>query len=288
MRREEKGFRFIILIFAVIAVVISLLIGLLISRGVKSSRQNDFAGEMSKLSEDLSETDTASTQIGKSIEEAEDKVKEDVEGEKEQQGFEIPTTTDVEDKTNSANNKTTENNSSNEIKNVATKGKNENKTKNNTIETNSENTEKIKKENAQKEEKIELEAPIKGEILREFAKDSLVFSNTLQEWVTHNGIDIKADKTSVVKSAANGTVSAIKNDPRYGLTVIINHDNGYQTIYSNLLTAEFVVKGEKVEKGQSIGTVGNSASFEIDDEYHLHFELLRDNKYLDPTQYMNF
>ena len=110
----------------------------------------------------------------------------------------------------------------------------------------------------------------------------------MQEWVTHNGIDIKADKTSVVKSAANGTVSAIKNDPRYGLTVIINHDNGYQTIYSNLLTAEFVVKGEKVEKGQSIGTVGNSASFEIDDEYHLHFELLRDNKYLDPTQYMNF
>ena len=288
MRREEKGFRFIILIFAVIAVVISLLIVLLISRGVKSSRQNDFAGEMSKLSEDLSETDTASTQIGKSIEEAEDKVKEDVEEEKEQQGFEIPTTTDVEDKTNSANNKTTENNSANEIKNVATKGKNENKTKNNTIETNSENTEKIKKENAQKEEKIELEAPIKGEILREFAKDSLVFSNTLQEWVTHNGIDIKADKTSVVKSAANGTVSAIKNDPRYGLTVIINHDNGYQTIYSNLLTAEFVVKGEKVEKGQSIGTVGNSASFEIDDEYHLHFELLRDNKYLDPTQYMNF
>ena len=288
MRREEKGFRFIILIFAVIAVVISLLIGLLISRGVKSSRQNDFAGEMSKLSEDLSETDTASTQIGKSIEEAEDKVKEDVEEEKEQQGFEIPTTTDVEDKTNSANNKTTENNSANEIKNVATKGKNENKTKNNTIETNYENTEKIKKENAQKEEKIELEAPIKGEILREFAKDSLVFSNTLQEWVTHNGIDIKADKTSVVKSAANGTIAAIKNDPRYGLTVIINHDNGYQTIYSNLLTAEFVVKGEKVEKGQSIGTVGNSASFEIDDEYHLHFELLRDNKYLDPTQYMNF
>lgn len=288
MRREEKGFRFVILIFALIAVVISLLIGLLISRGVKNSRQNDFAGEMSKLSEDLSETDTASTQIGKSVEEAEDKVKEDVEEEKEQQGFEIPTTTDVEDKTNSANNKKTEKNSANETKNVATNGKNENETKNNTIETNSKNTEKSQKDTDQKEEKIEFEAPIKGEILRGFAKDSLVFSNTLQEWVTHNGVDIKADKTSVVKSAANGTISAIKNDPRYGLTIIINHDNGYQTIYSNLLTAEFVVKGEKVEKGQSIGTIGNSASFEIEDEYHLHFELLKDNEYLDPTQFMNF
>ena len=135
---------------------------------------------------------------------------------------------------------------------------------------------------------MDFEAPIKGEIIREFAKDSLVFSNTLQEWITHNGVDIKADKTSVVKAAANGTVYAIKNDPRYGLTVIINHDNGYQTIYSNLLTAEFVVKGEKVEKGQSIGTVGNTASFEVSDDYHLHFELLRNNEYLDPVIYINF
>ena len=137
-------------------------------------------------------------------------------------------------------------------------------------------------------EKIKFEVPIKGEILREFAKESLVYSNTLQEWVTHNGVDIKADKTSVVKAAAEGTVSAIKNDPRYGLTVIITHDDGYQTVYSNLLTAEFVVKGEKVEVGQSIGTVGNSASFEIEDEYHLHFELLKDNEYLNPVNYINF
>ena len=78
MRREKNGFRFIILIFAVIAVIISLLIGLLISRGVKSARQNDFAGEMSKLSEDLSETDTASTQIGKTIEEAEEENDEQI------------------------------------------------------------------------------------------------------------------------------------------------------------------------------------------------------------------
>ena len=115
-----------------------------------------------------------------------------------------------------------------------------------------------------------------------------MYSNTLQEWVTHNGVDIKADKTSVVKAAAEGTVSAIKNDPRYGLTVIITHDDGYQTVYSNLLTAEFVVKGEKVEGGQTIGTVGNSASFEIEDEYHLHFELLKDNEYLNPVNYINF
>ena len=124
--------------------------------------------------------------------------------------------------------------------------------------------------------------------MREFAKDSLVYSDTLKEWITHNGIDILADKTSVVSAAASGKVYAIKNDPRYGLTVIIDHDNGYRTIYSNLLTAEFVVEGEEVEQGQSIGTVGNSATFEISDESHLHFELIKDEEYVNPSNYMEF
>lgn len=269
MRRERNSLRLIIIIFMVIAVIAFLLIGILISRGVKNARQNDFAKQMSKLSEDLNDTDTVSTQIGKSIEQVEE------EEDNKQQGFEVPTVNKEENEINQKEKtvKTVSNNKNNKIETNIAKNKDE--------ENNSVNEEK-------KEEILELDVPIKGEILREFAKDSLVFSNTLQEWITHNGIDIKADKTSVVKCSANGTVSAIKNDPRYGLTVIINHDNGYQTIYSNLLTAEFVVKGEKVEKGQSIGTVGNSASFEIEDEYHLHFELLKDNEYLNPTQFMNF
>ena len=43
-----------------------------------------------------------------------------------------------------------------------------------------------------------------------------------------------------------------------------------------------------MEAGQSIGTVGNSASFEISDDYHLHFELIKNNEYLDPVIYMDF
>jgi len=149
------------------------------------------------------------------------------------------------------------------------------------------NTETEKKEEKDNNEP-EFCAPVKGEIIREFASESLVYSNTLQEWITHNGIDIKADKTTIVTSSANGTVYAIKNDPRYGLTVLVNHDGGYQTVYSNLLTAEFVVEGEEVNVGQTIGTVGNSASFEISDDYHLHFEMIRNNKYIDPTTCINF
>lgn len=128
--------------------------------------------------------------------------------------------------------------------------------------------------------------PVEGDILKEYAKDKLVYSATLDEWITHNGIDIAAEKTTVVKSSADGTVKSIKNDPRYGLTVVIEHVNGFKSVYSNLLTAEFVEEGETVEQGQTIGTVGNTATFEIADESHLHFEILKDNENVDPELYL--
>ena len=132
----------------------------------------------------------------------------------------------------------------------------------------------------------EFKMPVEGEIMREYAKDNLVYSATLDEWVTHNGIDIAAEKTTVVKASADGTVKSIKNDPRYGLTIVIEHVNGFTTVYSNLLTAEFVEEGEKVEQGETIGTVGNTATFEIADEAHLHFEILKHNENLDPELYL--
>ena len=125
-----------------------------------------------------------------------------------------------------------------------------------------------------------------GEILKEFAKDTFVYSETLEEWITHLGVDIKADKATVVKASAAGIVTNIKNDPRYGLSVIVEHTNGYKTIYSNLLTAEFVEIGENVEQGQTLGTVGNTATFEVSDESHLHFEILKDDENVDQSIYL--
>ena len=153
---------------------------------------------------------------------------------------------------------------------------------NTTTDTTTENnkiTEKVKDP--------EFKMPVTGEIIRDFANNKLVYSTTLDVWTTHNGVDIKADETTVVKAAADGTVSSIKNDPRYGLTVIVEHVNGYKTVYANLLSTEFVVEGEEVKQGQSLGTVGSTASFEILDEPHLHFELLKDNEQLDPELYLN-
>lgn len=210
-------------------------------------------------------TESASTEIGKSVNEAETELKEN----------------------NTVSNNTTSTTSStntNSNTNVLTTNK---VTSNN--ETNQTNSKVEEKETTETEEKtveLSFEKPVDGDIVRDFAVDSLIYSDTLQEWTTHTGIDIKAEKTTVVKAAEAGTVKNIKNDPRYGLTVIIEHENGFQTVYSNLLTSEFVVEGEKVEKGQSLGTVGNTAAFEIADEPHLHFEILKDSVQVDPNIYL--
>ena len=147
-----------------------------------------------------------------------------------------------------------------------------------------ENTNTVMNTSEQKE--LEFQAPVSGDIIKDFAIDNLIFSNTLEEWTTHSGIDIKAEKTSVVAAAESGTIESIKNDPRYGLTITISHGNGFKTIYSNLLTTEFVSENEVVEKGQTIATVGETASFEIADDSHLHFEMYKDGNPVNPTIYL--
>ena len=211
--------------------------------------------------------ESASSEIGKSVEESKNEIEENE-------------ANDTNNTVNTNVNNVITNNTTNTANNTNSTV-NTNKTNNNTETTNAkvEKKEEIKKE-------LSFAKPVDGEIMREYAKDNLVYSSTLEEWVTHMGIDIKAEKTTVVKAAEEGTVKSIKNDPRYGLTIVIEHDDGFQTVYANLLTSEFVVEGEKVEKGQSIGTVGNTAVFEIADESHLHFEILKDSIQVDPNIYI--
>lgn len=185
---------------------------------------------------------------------------------------------------------------SNRVINQVASGKTSNVTASSTLSnTTSENKDKVENKVQQNKQassvidepevqkELEFMAPCVGEIITDYADESLVYSKTLDEWTTHLGIDIKANKTSSVVSAESGTVKSIKNDPRYGLTVIISHDDEYETVYANLLTADFVKEGDKVNKNQTIGTVGESASFEVSDPPHLHFEILKCGEQVNPT-----
>ena len=141
---------------------------------------------------------------------------------------------------------------------------------------------------ADDEKEIEFMKPIEGELVKSFAKDNLIYSETLEEWTTHLGIDIKADENAEVVAVEAGTVKTIKNDPRNGFTITIEHENGYQSVYSNLQDSELVVEGEKVEKGQVIATIGKTAVSESKEESHLHFELLKDYEPVNPNEHLKY
>ena len=247
---------------AIVFVLLAIALGIIMYMTAKSGIKTE---ETEKISQDIQEnTETVTNEMGKTVEEQEKKEQEEI----VKKDSQVPVN-NTETKTEV--NKTTQTNNKKSI-NV------EKEIKTNTSET-KEQPKEVKKE-------ITFVKPTEGEIICEYAKDNLVYSETLKEWITHTAIDVKADKTSVIKAAADGIVKSIINDPRYGLTIVIGHDDGYETVYSNLLTAEFVVEGEEVKQGQTIGTVGNTAAFESSMEYHLHFELLKDGEYLDPTIYL--
>lgn len=169
--------------------------------------------------------------------------------------------------------------------------KNENEI-NNTNQSNSKKEKKTDKaqddtKKSEDDNSVKFVKPAEGEILAEFSMDSLIYSNTLEEWITHRGIDIKGEMGSNVASIAEGTITSIKNDPRYGLSITIEHNNGFKSIYSCLLSTEDgLEEGQKVSQGQIIGKMGNSGVFETADGAHLHFELMQNGDYINPEMYL--
>ncbi|MCR4436414.1 MAG: M23 family metallopeptidase [Clostridiales bacterium] len=128
--------------------------------------------------------------------------------------------------------------------------------------------------------------PVFGSVSFDYAQDRLVYSKTLEEWRTHSGVDLAADRGTVVKAVADGVVSEIKNDPRLGIIVIIDHQNGIKTVYANLAGDDMVSPNQKVKQGDAIGCVGNTASFESAEQQHLHFEVLKNNEPVNPLSYL--
>ena len=129
-------------------------------------------------------------------------------------------------------------------------------------------------------------SPLNGEVVTVFSVDQLVYNETLADWRTHDGIDISAVQGTTVLSASSGTVSSVTDDPLMGTTVVISHDGGYQTTYSNLQARPNVEAGETVSAGQIIGAVGRTAAAESAQGPHLHFSVTRDGEAVDPNEYL--
>ena len=113
---------------------------------------------------------------------------------------------------------------------------------------------------------------------------------TMNDYRTHSGLDIEADVGTPVSAFAEGTVSDIYTHPFMGHCLEVTHTGGLVSKYMNLgeTLPEGVEVGAKVFGGQTIGTIGDSASLEAADAPHLHFEVFCDGSPVDPIDYLEY
>lgn len=97
----------------------------------------------------------------------------------------------------------------------------------------------------------------------------------------HKAVDIANSSNPVILAAQGGTVvTAGWNAGGYGNFVVIDHGNGYKTLYAHMLNNSMVVQaGQKVKQGQKLGVMGNTGR---STGTHLHFEVKSPNGNVDP------
>jgi len=135
---------------------------------------------------------------------------------------------------------------------------------------------------SQSQKKLILSAPVKGAVLTKYSGDELVYDPTMGDWRTHNGVDYACTDGEEVHAVADGTVQDVYADEYYGVSVLIDHGNGLQTIYTGLSEATASLKGTQVARGAVLGRAGDSALFESALEPHVHLEMLQNGVRIDP------
>ena len=128
--------------------------------------------------------------------------------------------------------------------------------------------------------------PVEGEVSREYSVDALKYDVTMDDWRTHDALDISAEQGTAVCAAADGTVTSVEKDDLYGTTVTIDHGAGMKSSYSNLEDTPTVAAGDSVEAGDTIGAVGTSAICEISQAPHVHVQVFKDGNSVNPQNYL--
>ncbi len=136
-------------------------------------------------------------------------------------------------------------------------------------------------ENVEKDPKTVL--PMSGaQFGLEYANDKLVYWETLEIWRTHPALDFVG--SGDVCAVRDGTVTDVEMHTTLdGNVVTVTHADGYVTVYKSLGDDVAVKVGDKVTAGTKIGTAGNTMMSELKTGNHLHLEVKKDGKPVDPA-----
>ena len=129
-------------------------------------------------------------------------------------------------------------------------------------------------------------APVKGEVIWNYADEHLIYSRTLDQWTTHAGVDLSAEVGTNVAATLAGTVEKVYEDDALGTVVTIAHNNDRVSLYGNLDPTVAVKAGQKVNAGDPVGKVGTTAVAECGDLPHVHFGFFVSGKAVNPMDYV--
>jgi len=128
--------------------------------------------------------------------------------------------------------------------------------------------------------------PVSGDISMPYSMDALIYNPTMADWRTHAGIDIDSDLGTSVSAIADGTVTNVEKGGMLGTSVTIEHGGNLVSVYANLEEGVLVSSGDKVEMGDIIGKVGQTAVSETGRDPHLHLEMTLNGNSVNPLDYL--
>ena len=134
---------------------------------------------------------------------------------------------------------------------------------------------------------IEMLCPLdSAEVLKWYSDTELFYNSTLKQWESHRGVDLTSATSTDVVSVLDGVVVDCSYSYENRYCVTIEHDGGLKTMYCSLDSCDMVSKGDNVARGQKIGQISSSASNEMAEGNHLHFQVQLNGKNVDPANYL--
>ena len=127
---------------------------------------------------------------------------------------------------------------------------------------------------------------LNGTIIKGYSDSELQYNQTLKQWEAHFGLDYSGSNGANVVACYDGVIESVSSNTLDGSVVKINHGNGLVTIYKSLSNVN-LVEGASIKQGDIIGQISTSASKELKDGEHVHFEVWKDGSVVDPSNYLN-
>lgn len=129
--------------------------------------------------------------------------------------------------------------------------------------------------------------PCDGIVIKGYSPDELIYSQTMDDWRIHKGVDIACPIGSDVLASEDGVIKSLYYDINHGNCLILECGE-YSLKYCSLSSEYFVKEGQSVAKGELIAKSSDSAMSEICDEPHIHFEMTKNEEAVNPENYIDF